>query len=724
MLSDKQAGFIQSLLPHEQASRNPHAFVWLGIGPPGSGKTVVAVDAAQEARHPPEGHLALDVLVLVPSSNLLTTYKRELGRVTAVEEGRFADAADDAQDHESRVWVERVGPFFDALANPESQEHPVDRWWDKVLELPAIHRWKTKNPCVTTTRFRQLIDAVLFDDSAGGEAEKSALAEQDAHLRAAMAELEGGVREAVESLKAEHKVLLRWERARMAVAKLAEARPGRGLLILVDEAQDLIPAQWQALAHGAYRRRAKDITRLALLGDENQRITPTAFAWTDVKGFVGGLHPDLSEGIGVETTELPGSFRIPRAVAHVANPLVDGRLGTGKRLAAVVDPTTIAEEGVVEIVVVADPHAALAEAAAEVASGNDDPDALLIVLTEEEFEGGGIVDSVNVVQAKGIEWNAVVVAGLFTGSADFDGRARAYTRLTRARQRVVLLVSAADCEFMWEHWKQHIEAEGGGVRVVERRELASALQKCLDTEGPEIRAEKLLSRIGQALDQAERDGGGFPTVATDLVTRIILLGGAAEVPDRFCLALAQNPAWEEELRAAGRQGGAGSRVASVLAVGDVGEALALAERLPELATWVEPLTNAVDESGPLARASAELWRQAEADATLETLVVTAFRHHVADALARPELGDPPTSTPLDGMPPRVVLRVKQAIEAACRELTEEADQFESVAGDRVRAEMGRVEQWVDASVVCRDLRAVEARLQRLEELVGTTEVSQ
>ena len=506
------------------------------------------------------------------------------------------------------------------------------------------------------------------------------------------------------------------------------ARPGRSLLILVDEAQDLIPAQWQALATGAFLRRAKHVTGLALFGDENQRITPTAFAWTDVEQFVGQLHPDLGEGRGVEKTALPGSFRIPRAVAQVANPLVDGTMDKGVRRAVVVDPTTLSEEGVVEIVVVPDPHAALVEAAAELAaelaSLNENADASLVVLSEKALYKRELVDRSTVVDAKGIEWKAVVVAGLFYDSTDFDERARAYTRLTRASERVVLLVSAEDRLFMWKHWEQHVEANAGGVRLVERKNLASALRKCLDTDTPEIRTEKLLMRIRNVLDQAELNGAGFPTDAIDLVTRIIPLGGAAQVPILLEQFLRQNPPWEGELRAAGKQGGARTRVASVLAAGDVGEALSLAERLPELAAWREPLTKAVDESGASAFASAELRRNAEAEAPLETLVATAFRHHAADALARSELRDPPIATGVDLMPKRNVQRLKDAIKDASSKLNDETDRFERAGTDRMRSEMGQVDRWIEESVVCRDLSAVDAQLQRLEELVETTEVSQ
>ena len=162
VLSPEQEVFLDSLLPLERTTGNPHAFVRLGVGPPGSGKTVVAVEAAQAARY-----RNCDVLVLVPTSGLLTTYKRELGRVTVVEDGRFADAPEDSED-EPRVWVERAGPFFDALAKHEFLEDPVVTWWAKVLELPAIQAWKTKHPCVKTPPFVQLIDALLFDDRAGG----------------------------------------------------------------------------------------------------------------------------------------------------------------------------------------------------------------------------------------------------------------------------------------------------------------------------------------------------------------------------------------------------------------------------------------------------------------------------------------------------------------------------------------------------------------------------
>jgi hypothetical protein len=714
-LSHQQSRFIQSLLPLEQKTRSPLAFVRLGVGPPGSGKTVVAVDAAQAAQE-----LDYDVLVLVPSPKLLRTYRDELGRVAVVEEGRFAEAPSDDQP---RVWVERVGDFFDAVAGSDAPGDAVRVWWADALKLPAVQKWRKKHPCVEALRFVDLIDAVLFDERAGGVGGKDALAEQDTPLRAAIADLSGGLRDAVVQLKQQRRVVLRWERARSAVDKLAAARPGRSLLILVDEAQDLIPAQWQALASAAFRRltERKDTTGLALLGDENQRVTPTAFAWNDVKAFVAGLHPDLQGGIGVEMTDLPGSFRIPRAVARVANPLVDGRMDSGVRRASVVEPESLLEEGGVEIVEVSEIRSALLDAVGALVAEGLAPEARLLVITDKQGAGHPVLDTLDVVEAKGLEWDAIVVAGLFSTKADFNERARAYTRLTRARKRVVLLVSPNDGRQMEVYWTPYLRAEGTeGVRRVEPADLASALRRCIDTSSAVDRVDELLSRIGNVLERAEQEGGGCPTPVIELVERVIPLGGAARVPAIFDDFLDRNAAWEVDLRAAGLGAGARVRAASVLAAGDVGEALALAERLPELTEWVAPLTRAVEGSGALARASAELRRSGVEDAMLEDLIRVAFRGRVVQALARRKIVDAPVAPPADLVAPRITRRVWTAVEQERAKIAMETDRLSNAAEELLDAGIRRVEAEVSASAVLQSFRDVEAGLARLEQ-VGIAE---
>src|SRR5205823_1180699 len=78
---------------------------------------------------------------------------------------------------------------------------------------------------------------------------------------------------------------LRSEIAGTATTRLQGTEFCRGtLLVIVDETQDLVHGEWKALIDWcAARCRGGAATRLTLIGDENQRISPTSFSWAEVK---------------------------------------------------------------------------------------------------------------------------------------------------------------------------------------------------------------------------------------------------------------------------------------------------------------------------------------------------------------------------------------------------------------------------------------------------------
>lgn len=695
--------FIQTVLPLEQERRNPLAFVRLGIGPPGCGKTVVAVEVARSAQF-----LDYDVLVLVPSSKLLRTYRDALVPECRVEETPFARAPN---DESPRVWVERFSDFFKAFHQGDIP--PLERWWAAVLENPAFQKWKVRYPCVATRRFLDYLDATLFDDEVQTTGRKDALATQDEPLRAAVNVLNSGQRKKLETERKQQGIVFKWEVARNAGPALAAARPGRDLLILVDEAQDLVPGQWQVLVQAAFERLTSRgwKTGVALLGDENQRIAPTSFAWTDVKAYVAGLHPDLETGVGTDTTELPGSFRVPSAVAWLANPLVDGSMDeTSCRRAPVVHPERLREVGSVDICVCGDPKAELLRAADAIADRLHASVQRLIVLSEFPFPTHPLIDALDVGEAKGLEWDATVVADLFKETPDFDGRTRAYTRLSRTRRKLVLLLDEAD----WSTMKTFWETLTDGIQRVPPQRLEEVLGECLDATEEQDQAREYLARVDNLLEGPASAGAAFPEAALDLVVRSVMTGGGQDVPRVFEDYLTARPDWATWL-----ESGAGSapperQAAARLALGDVGAALLIAENGRAQADLVAALRELLDMGGTLQAASYALRSQDGALDPLPNLARRAFLQRVREEVQSRELSDPPSWNKGTLPARRLEKETTAAIQGARKLLEKETKSARNDARDRIQKALGEGEQELSASPQVDQLRKIHARFEDLK----------
>lgn len=634
VLSADQAAFVRLVLPIEDEERSDLTFVRRADGPPGSGKTIAATECASDGlKDGPNAALenpGCDVVVLAPSSSLVHYYREALRDDALAQARPFAEAQTTG---EAELWVEQFDEFFDAFGAPRTPFDVLLRWWTEVaLKLPALQQWARRHPAVKGARFLALLDACFGDgvpDGAGepigaadagtgprvGGGAKDALALHDSALFAALGSLSRGERAAIEASRRSSGIRFRWECAREAVGALARARPGRTVLFVIDEAQDLIPAQWRALILAAFQRNqqrlaspegeeappAGGLTVVALLGDENQRVAPTAFAWTTLDEFVASLHPDLAGGAGVASRPLEGSFRIKQTVAAVANPLVDGSLGTDRaRRSRVAGADEVEPGGRVVVVRTHTPDDDLRAAGSAMAARLAPDDRVVCIGARVPRESG--LDPMDVREAKGLEYPSLVVAHALEAGLDWDTRSRAYVALTRARDQLLILVTDAEWELVRAHWNGHVETMSAAslAKLIEEDFVLRAGQGDLGTEQ--------LKRIGNLLDLAEQQNSDVPTEVLERAGRLVL-GGTPEVLVGYLAGgSARRDAWRGTVlrNAADPTQPIAERIAGWLLAGDVGGALRCARMGAAPAHVVQELERMAEEDGALASASLAL----------------------------------------------------------------------------------------------------------------------
>jgi hypothetical protein len=605
----------------------------LAVGPPGSGKTVVAIEAAREA-----WLRDADVLFLVPSSRLVRQVRDALVDGERLAPEPFGAGAPSSAP---QVWVERVQDFFRSFGRAREPDGWVANWLRRAYQLPALQRWRAEHPTASGPRFVELVDAVLFDEQATGTKEKDALSNQDDKLRRALEALEGpALRAALGGCRPPDRAL-RWERARATLDPLRHLHRGRELLILVDEAQDLAPGEWQTLVKAAWHRSARGgpRTTLALFGDENQRITPSAFSWSDVQDFTSGLAPELGRGGGHRRVSLPGSHRTPANIARAAASLMDGSLVGGRhRRAETADPERLQPGGLVLVHVCDAPEALLHEAASTAFRGRDRDDRV-VVLPVSEGPLGPHLDALAVEEAKGLEWPAVVLLGLFGDGVDFDARARAYTRLTRAWCQVLILLRPEEWERVGGVWTE----AGVPHRTVGAEHLPAVLVGFIDTSGHAQRTSERVSRIESLIEQAESGGEPFPLEVLGETYAVSLLrwGAGEALLSVAATALELMPRWESDLLAATRADDAERAAAAWLLLGDAGAALVHLETHADRSSLLGPLVELVRRGSAFHRASADLRRASGFGRPLTSLIREALLRRCLERLRSAGQIDPP-----------------------------------------------------------------------------------
>lgn len=630
-LSEEQAAFVRHVIPLEDDRRDRNTFVFMAKGPPGSGKTVVAADVARDAfldsPNAQLGQRGADVLVLVPSGKLLRHYREELRPTAMTQAGSFARSP---QSSEPRIWVERFIDFFGAFSSQSvTSRADVWTWWTKALMAPALRRWALSHPCVHEQRFADLLDACFGHEETPGGGAKDALSAFDRPLYDALGALRAGERDAIVHLKRIHNIRFRWEAAASATQAITAALPGRPLVIVVDEAQDMVPAEWQHLLDAAFQRHRTAVgqTVIALLGDENQRVAPTAFAWSDVNGFVRALHVDLESGAGCVMAELTGSFRIRREIARVANTLMEGRLvGDRARRAPVANPDDLERGGSVVVVRCADPSNEIVRAIQTFAGRVSEHDRLVHIGAAVKALAG--LDTMDAREAKGLEFPTLVASSLLTGNLDWDTRSRAYVAITRAREKLAVVLTN-------DEWSKVADSWSGLVDLEDAAHLPAILEGLmLRVEGADRQNEQMV-RIDNLVEQADEVDGNFPPEVLERAARLVEAGSVRPLVSHLDDVLRRRPNWEAALRslAAEPRARTTQRIGAWLLLGDVGAACLVAEQAGASEAVTQTVSELASDEGPLTAASLQLRSAigAKPDARLVDLMVTAFWAEVSKA---------------------------------------------------------------------------------------------
>ncbi len=210
------------------------------------------------------------------------------------------------------------------------------------------------------------------------------------------------------------------------VVRPADARYGH---VVVDEAQDLSPMQWRAIA------RRCPTQSFTLAGDEAQAVRAgSAATWDRILDAL-----DVAEG-SVTRHELTVNYRTPAEVMELAARLLEQfaphlRPARSVRTAGI-DPRRVHTRG--RTLHTADIANAVAAIRREVGTG------LVAVITPERLaaDRNGGAEHLTAVDAKGLEFDGVVVVdpeAIIRESAGATGMARLYVALTRATTRLTIL---------------------------------------------------------------------------------------------------------------------------------------------------------------------------------------------------------------------------------------------------------------------------------------------
>jgi hypothetical protein len=520
VLSEHQIRFLQAMIPFPESWDVGDAIVVIGKGPPGSGKTLAAIDAARRAVETCQ----YSVLLLVPTARLRAQYEDAMRKAGI----RLSSPSDGWKDTFDGVCLAEVSEFFIKLADietsPNERERLLHEWWGEVLEDSAVRAWSTQNPEVKESRFARLLDAVLEDPSGLDVNEKDALDTHDAPLYGLVNDFRRHATwmDMARELRERRGLYLRSQIAERGAARLREADHGSGsMLVIADEAQDLVHAEWKAIVDWCAGRCGRGAaTRIALIGDENQRISPTSFSWAEVKRHCNvAFQRDTPP---VDEWELPGSFRLSRKIAGLANELFhDSIIQEGKfRHVERAEPADLPDSGEVRVVVVPEAAAAVAQALRRYDEAHAGSDHRLRVIADGLRLAGWVeteessVDVLPPRAIKGLEFASLVVVEPLGGRGarlSYGEATVAYTSLTRAVENLVCVLNPAEWAVVRDRWA------GQGI-VIE--ELNASPQSML-------RLEELFGRLAGAADPAEQARVEEEKLA-DLLSRLPSSGSTTE----------------------------------------------------------------------------------------------------------------------------------------------------------------------------------------------------
>lgn len=556
LLQLQQQEFFDNVLPILAYESPYETELVIGHGPPGSGKTLVACDLALEAFL--DGH---EVDVLVPSVGLENEYERLLKSWDALAVNGEGDGV--------RVW--RYPAFFAHIAGvrlPFDRESRVRAWWHQVLREPVFVA--SLSPKVRTAgkisevdlaeRVPVLIDALLEDDAfwqAGGTATraKDRMALVFEAFQDILASCRKPLLDRLDSAEhAEGNAIV--TRAGVATAEITTplwqaagaSATERPRLLIVDEAQDLAPAEWRRLLDlwFAEKTSAGPIHgRLVLLGDLDQRVSLVPFHWDDVKAYAIGTRGVPADRIAERQVDA-ASYRMRRNIATFASAVFDkrvvdhakakrqGRIDYDKLLAGGLIHVAVVDRKAIDVAAVLD-AGAKQQVAGEyffvIHGSNENP-------VEAPRRNDVFLYSVR--SAKGLEADRVIVVHPFDGRAAHksqpitpDEATEYYTAVSRAREHVLLVIDEAcaglvmPAEEAWGMAQIHRVGD-------DRSRLRTLVEQCrIALSDDEVRNE-----LVRQLNQLTTQPGEFGDMASSRIAAI--LARLAETPDEdLSLALVQ-----------------------------------------------------------------------------------------------------------------------------------------------------------------------------------------
>jgi len=546
LLQLQQQKFFDEVLPFMPRDRVNEAELVIGHGPPGSGKTLVACDLALEAFL--DEH---DVEILVPSTGLENEYRRFL---------KSWDVPQASADG-GGVSVWRFPEFFAqhaGIRSPYDRESRVRAWWQETLRdrmfEAVVRRNLPKNGSLTVAdievRLPVLVDALLEDDDFWSE--KGTLLRAKDRMAGVIADfigvLQGCRGHLLDRLDAvsgagDSAVLTRGRLAFLAagVAKPAgpTAESGRRRLTIVDEAQDLAPAEWRALLE---MRLAKKVGagasggRLVLLGDLDQRVSLVPFHWNDVKAYaIDDLK--LPRDRIVESQVDAASYRMRRNIAAFAASAFDKRVtdNAKARRQGTIDFDSLLAGGEVHVAMV--DRAAL-DVADIVGQAGVHPIAgeyfFMIHGTNARASQAPPRDDVflySVRSAKGLEADRVVVVHPFAmrpahrpEPIDADEAIEFYTAVSRARDGVLLVIDEGAASLL-----QPAREAWDLVQVHRFGSDADGLRKLLEQFRIPLSADEVRGELLRQLGRITTQPGEFGAEEAGRIE--LILSRLAKTPD-------------------------------------------------------------------------------------------------------------------------------------------------------------------------------------------------
>jgi hypothetical protein len=302
-------------------------------------------------------------------------------------------------------------------------------------------------------------------------------------------------------------------RARLAVDAFDRCKttepPAGNRLILVDEAQDLAPAECRALLAFWLKTRSDDphaIRELVFLGDQEQRISLIPFSWDELKQTATRLTNIKSNQIQEQEVD-NASYRMRKTIASVARTVWDTRVrGSGKfKQQGKFEIDQLEEGGTVDVVVATEPmHLGhLAEQCMRDAAPGEHLFMVCGVPAALPSEDSRVF-SYHVRQAKGLEASKVVVHCPFGHEANRRARSSLppddvmefYVAASRAREHLLLVLD----EPSWQELKRCSEPwSSSGVRIHHglpgTASLDELLRKCVVTLSEEELRKTLLGQL-------------------------------------------------------------------------------------------------------------------------------------------------------------------------------------------------------------------------------------